>query len=168
MPSTQPKTHANEGCSSSDISALRIGDSDFDFYAGFDGDGGDLLDDLRWRVEIDHALVDAHLEPVPSFGTFTAGRFTGGDAKSLGGNSHRTLDLELLVFGALDQIGAHLFQALHISRSESNSDAVDDGLFGGGLSSCGCVCFHFGCLKSISLLTDVIFGFVQDTSGESE
>ena len=54
--------------------------------------------------------------PVPSFGTFTAGRFTGGDAKSLGGNSHRTLDLELLVFGALDQIGAHLFQALHISE----------------------------------------------------
>merc|ERR1711872_729842 len=106
----------------------------------------------------------------PKFWTFTAGRFTGGDAKSLGGNSHRTLDLELLVFGALDQIGAHLFQALHISRSESNSDAVDDGLFGGDLSSCGCVCFHrhFGGLKSISLLTDVIFGFVQDTSGESE
>ena len=71
MTSTNPNTYANEGWSSSDISALRIGDSDFDFYAGFDGDGGDLLDDLGGRVQVDDPLVDPHLEPVPGLGTLT-------------------------------------------------------------------------------------------------
>lgn len=32
-------------------------------------DRGDLLDNLRGRVEVDEALVQAHLEPVPGVGT---------------------------------------------------------------------------------------------------
>ena len=42
---------------------LRVGDSDFDFNSGFDGNGSDLLDDLGRRMKIDHALVNTHLEP---------------------------------------------------------------------------------------------------------
>merc|ERR1711872_65125 len=144
MPSTQPKTHANEGCSSSDISALRIGDGDFDFYAGFDGDGGDLLDDLRWRVEIDHALVDAHLESIPSLGSFTTRRFTRGDPQRFGRHSHRPLNLQILILGALDQIGADLFETLDVPGRERDSDAMDGGLLAGtGLSSFGFDSCHF-------------------------
>ena len=44
-------------------SALGVGDGDLNFYTGFDGDRRDLLDDLGWRVKIDHALVNSHLKP---------------------------------------------------------------------------------------------------------
>ena len=40
-------------------------------YTRLDVDGGDLFDDLRGRVQVDDALVDSHLEFVPSLGTLT-------------------------------------------------------------------------------------------------
>ena len=43
----------------------------FHLDAGLDVDGGDLLHDLRGRVQVDHALVDPHLELVPGLGTLT-------------------------------------------------------------------------------------------------
>jgi hypothetical protein len=39
----------------------------------------DLLDNLGRRIEIDQALVDAHLERIPGLGTFSAGGFSGCD-----------------------------------------------------------------------------------------
>lgn len=65
------------------LQRLRIGDGDFDLDAGLDADGGDLLDDLRWTVQINQTLVDPHLEAIPGFGSFTTGGFPGGDAQSL-------------------------------------------------------------------------------------
>ena len=46
----------------------------FHLHAGLDVDGGDLLHDLGGRVQVDHALVDPHLELVPGLGTLTWGR----------------------------------------------------------------------------------------------
>ena len=43
-------------------------------YAGLNVDGGDLLDDLGGRVQVDDTLVDPHLELVPGLGTLTWGR----------------------------------------------------------------------------------------------
>ena len=43
----------------------------FTSKAGLDVDGGDLLDDLGGRVEVDDTLVDPHLELVPGLGTLT-------------------------------------------------------------------------------------------------
>ena len=40
-------------------------------HARLDVDGGDLLDDLGGRVEVDDTLVDPHLELVPGLGTLT-------------------------------------------------------------------------------------------------
>lgn len=73
---------------------------------GFDGNGSDLLDDFRGRVQIDQTLVDSHFELVKGLRTVTARRLAGGDAKDLGGQADGTLDLELLVLGTLDQISA--------------------------------------------------------------
>jgi len=41
---------------------ILVGDGDLNLYAGLDVDGGNLLDDLRGRVQVDDALVDSHLE----------------------------------------------------------------------------------------------------------
>merc|ERR1719187_237522 len=87
----------------------RVGDGDLDFDSGFDGDGGDLLHDFRRRVKVNHALVNPHLKPIPSLGTFTTRCLSGGDAKNLSWHANRALDLQLLVFGTLDQISTHLF-----------------------------------------------------------
>lgn len=62
---------------------LCISDSDFDLYTRFDADGGDLLDNFRWAVQINQALMDPHLEAIPGFGPFTTGSLSGGDAQSL-------------------------------------------------------------------------------------
>ena len=70
-------------------------------------DRGDLLDDLRRRVQVDDALVDAHLVAVPGVGTVTARRLAHGQAEALGRHANRTLDLELLVASRLDQVSAH-------------------------------------------------------------
>jgi len=97
-------------------------------------------------MKIDHPFVDAHLEPVPSLGSLATRSFTSGDAKSLGGNANRALNLEALVLSALDEIRANLLQTFHIPGCERDADAVDDGFLGSAsLSRCGRFCFrrHF-------------------------
>lgn len=47
-----------------------LGDSDLDFDSGVNADGGDLTHDLAGGVQVDQALVDAHLEAVPGVGTY--------------------------------------------------------------------------------------------------
>ena len=42
--------------------AKLVGNGDLNFYTGFNVDGGDLLDDLRWGVQVNDALVDSHLQ----------------------------------------------------------------------------------------------------------
>merc|ERR1712079_682522 len=90
------------------ISFLSVSDGDLDLYTWFDGDGSDLLDDLGGGVKVDHPLVDPQLEPVPGLGTLTARGLPGGDPQGLGGHPHGPLDLQLLLLGSLDQVGAHL------------------------------------------------------------
>ena len=64
-------------------------------------------------MQINDALVDTHLVAVPGLGAFTAGGFAGGDAQNLGGHAHRSLDLQLLVLCALDQVCAHCTHIQH-------------------------------------------------------
>jgi hypothetical protein len=81
--------------------------SHFDVHAGLDADGSDLLDNLGRGVEINDALVDAHLEPVPGLGALAARGLAGGDAQRLGGHPDRAADLERLLLGAAGQFGAY-------------------------------------------------------------
>ena len=57
-------------------------------------------------MQVDDALVDAHLVTIPSLGTLTTGGFAGGDTEGLGGDAHGALDLQLLVLGTGDQVVA--------------------------------------------------------------
>lgn len=66
----------------------------------------DLLNDFGGGEDIDDTLVDAHLEAVPGVGTLSAGRLTGGDLENLGGHAGGSLDLNTLILGSTDEIGA--------------------------------------------------------------
>lgn len=80
-------------------------------------------------MEIDEALVDAHLEGIPGLGTLTVGRLTGGDLQVLGGQADGALDAELLGLGAVDELLAHLLEGLDVAGGEGDADLVDLGAF---------------------------------------
>mmetsp|Transcript_12140 Transcript_12140/g.39616 ORF Transcript_12140/g.39616 Transcript_12140/m.39616 type:complete len:230 (-) Transcript_12140:14-703(-) len=105
--------------------SIDVRDGHLDLDPRLDRDGGDLLDDLRRRVQVDEALVDAHLEPVPGVGTLTARRLAGGDAERLGRQPDRALDLEPLVLGTLDEVSADLLEVLDVAAGQGDPDAVD-------------------------------------------
>lgn len=92
----------------------------------------DLLDNLAGSVQVDQALVNLELITIPCLGTLTtrlnyiiSKRFprmglqmtyslTGGDLQDLGGEADRSLDTELLVLGAVDEIAGDWGQSLSI------------------------------------------------------
>jgi len=102
-----------------------IGDGHFNLYTGLDVDGGDLLDDLGGAVEVDHSLVNSHLELVPGLATLSTGSLTGGDPQGLGGHPHGALHLEVLLLGAPDELGAHLLERGDVPGGEGDPDPVD-------------------------------------------
>merc|ERR1719430_1738921 len=56
-----------------------VGDCHLNLHARLDVDGGDLLDDLRGRVQVNDTLVNPHLELVPGLRTLTARSLPGSD-----------------------------------------------------------------------------------------
>ena len=86
-------------------------------------------------MEIDDALVNPHLEPVPGLGTLTTRSLTGGDAENLGGHANGSLDLQLLLLGSSDEVAADLLQALDVARGQRDADSVDWAFLAGRLSS---------------------------------
>lgn len=58
-------------------------------------------------MQVEDALVDAHLEPVPGVGALSAGRLARDDLQLLGGEAHGPGHLELLLHGALFQVTAN-------------------------------------------------------------
>merc|ERR1719325_261579 len=83
------------------VVASWISNGYFNLYSWFDGDRGDLLDDLGRRMKIDHALVDSHLEAIPGFGTFSTRSLSGGDPQGLGWHSYWSLDLKIFSLAPL-------------------------------------------------------------------
>ena len=66
--------------STSLIKSLLISNGNLDVDTGLDGDVGDRPDDIRRGVEIQKALVDAHLKAVKRVGALTAGRLADAQA----------------------------------------------------------------------------------------
>lgn len=61
-------------------------------------------------MQIDHPLVNPHLEAVPSLGSFTTWSLPGSDAKDFVGHTHRPFHTQFLLLGRIDQIRANLLQ----------------------------------------------------------
>jgi len=124
-------------------------DGDIDFDARLDVDVDDLLEHLGRGVQVDQALVDAHLVEIPRLGTFTVGCLTGVVTEGLGRETDGALDAELLLLCAADQFLAHLFDVGGALAGQSDPNAV-------GLNVRRVVAFAFfhgedwlvGCCKS--------------------
>ena len=99
-------------------------DRDLDIHTGLEGRRSDLLDNLAGRVQVDQALVDAHLVVIPGLRTLTTRRLAGGVGEDLRRKTDRALHVELLVLRAVDEVIAHLLEALHVTRGERNADLV--------------------------------------------
>ena len=80
-----------------------------------------------WINLLDQTLVDPHLIGIPSLGALTTRRLARGDFQVLGGQTHGTLDTQILSLGPLDQLAADLFQRLHLARGQGDADLVDLG-----------------------------------------
>eukprot|EP00959_Pyramimonas_sp_CCMP1952_P439893 9209373-Pyramimonas_sp.AAC.1 len=78
-----------------------VSDGDLNLHTGLDVDGGDLLHHVGRGVQIDQALVNAHLEAIPGVGTLTARRLAGGNGELLRGHAHGSLHLRYILFGEL-------------------------------------------------------------------
>lgn len=64
---------------------------------------------------LDQTLVNAHLIRIPSLTPLTARGLPRGDLQTLGREADGALDAEVLALGALDELLAHLFQALDLA-----------------------------------------------------
>lgn len=69
--------------------------------------------------------MNPHLKHIPSLTTLTVGSLSGGDRESLGGKSDRSLDVEGLVAGTVDELLADLLQGSNLARGQSDTDLVD-------------------------------------------
>lgn len=107
----------------------------------------DLLHNLRGGVQVDEPLVDPHLVVVPSLGSLTTGRLSGGMVEDLGGETDRSLDSELLVLGSRDEVVADFLEVLDATRGESDADPMNL-----GRSACGGV-------NLLGVLGDVTHGW---------
>merc|ERR1719401_2319207 len=79
-------------------------DCDLYLHARLNGDGGDLLDNIRRRVQVDQALVDAHLPTVERVGAFAVRRLPNAEAQGARGETHRTCHMKLLLPCASNQV----------------------------------------------------------------
>ena len=96
------------------ISQQLSGNGDFDFDTSLNIDN-DLLDHLRGRIEINQALVNPHLERVPSLASFTTGGFAGGDLEILSRETDRAFDTQVLVLGTVNKLLANLCNLVLVS-----------------------------------------------------
>lgn len=93
-------------------------------YPRLDGDRCNLLHNIHWGKHVNQSLVDAHLEPVPSCGTLTTWRFTGGVPQALGGHPHWTFHRQPLVTSTFDEIIADTLKVLHLPACERDTDSL--------------------------------------------
>merc|ERR1719215_2574506 len=79
-----------------------VGNGDLDLDTWLDGDGGDLLHHIGRRVQVNQALVNAHLEAVEGVRTFAAGRLAHAEPEGLRGQARWSSHLQLLLPSAAD------------------------------------------------------------------
>ena len=96
-------------------------DDEVDVDGGVDLEGGDILDHGRWAHDVNHSLVDSHLESVPGVGSLTAWGFSGGNSQDFGWNSHWALGLVILVLSSNNDLIASPLEWLDFSSLEGHS-----------------------------------------------
>jgi len=68
--------------------------------------------------------MNPHLESIPSLGSLTTGRLSGGNLQGLGWEADRALDAEVLGLGALDELLADFLEGRDLSAGQGDADFV--------------------------------------------
>ena len=79
-------------------------------------------------MQVQDALVDAHLEAIIGVGTLTARRLADAKAEDLGGHADRASNLHLLLLSLVLELEAHLLKGLDLGGAESDADLVERNL----------------------------------------
>lgn len=86
-------------------------------------------------MQVQDALVDAHLEAVEGVGTLTARRLADQELEDLGGHSDGARHLQVLLKSLVLELSAHSLDGLNVSGGEGDADAVNHIAFNlGGLN----------------------------------
>jgi len=101
--------------------------SDLDVNSGLHGDVGDLTHNILGAEQLQHTLVDKHLESVVSVGTLSVGSLADHESEVLGRHAHRTVDHKVLGQCLLLEVGAHLLDGLALGAGQGDADTVDLG-----------------------------------------
>ena len=76
-------------------------------------------------MQVQNALVDAHLEAIVGVGALTARRLADAQAEDLGGDADGAGNLHLLLLSLVLQLEAHLLKGLNMGGAESDADLVE-------------------------------------------
>ena len=84
-------------------------------------EGSDVLNNGRRTHDVNNSLVDSHFVSIPSVGTLTARRFSGGHSQNLRWDSNWASSVVSLVFSSCDHLVAGLLQMIGSSTLELHS-----------------------------------------------
>lgn len=76
-------------------------------------------------MEIDKALENPKLKPIPCVGAFAAGRLPRCDSQRFDWQTDRSGDLQILFLCAVNQFAADALDRLQVLRSQRDADAVE-------------------------------------------
>ena len=102
-------------------SASLLPDNEVDIDGGVNLEGGDVLDNGGWAMDINNSLVDSHLKSVPSVGSLTAWGLSGGDSQDFGWNSNWSFSFISLILSSNDDLVASPLKWLGFSSLEGHS-----------------------------------------------
>lgn len=104
------------------VSSLVLDQSEVDLDSGVDLDGGDGLEVVVGAGQVNHSLVNSHLESVEGVGSLTARGLSDVDHQGLGGDSDGTLDSDVLdLLGSLDELSGDSLDGVNVLAGESDS-----------------------------------------------
>ena len=83
-------------------------------------------------MQVEDALVDAHLPAVIRVGTLTTGRLAYKQLELLGRHAHGASNLEVLLKSLVLQVGADLLQSIDLAGGQGDADTVDRRITGLG------------------------------------
>lgn len=95
------------------------------FDAGFQADGGDLLDNLAGGVQVDQPLVDFELVAIPCLRTLTTRGFTGGNLEDFSREANGTFNTKIFVLCAIDEFAGELLQIPDVTARQGDADFVN-------------------------------------------
>ena len=77
-------------------------------------------------MKVQESFVDSHFKAIPSVGSFSGRRFAGSHSQELGGHADGSGDWDFLVESALFVLRTRLFKVLEVSRSQCETNAMEN------------------------------------------